>query len=67
MCIRDRPKGTHEFNKFIRPSELESHCRSASIDVTEITGLTYNPLTKVYKLEKDIDVNYMMQAKKPDA
>lgn len=61
------PKGTHEFNKFIRPSELETHCQSAGINVTEITGLTYNPLTKVYKLEKDIDVNYMMQAKKPDA
>jgi len=59
------PKGTHEFNKFIKPSELEAHCRAANINVTQITGLTYNPLTKVYKLEDDIDVNYMMQAKKP--
>jgi len=59
------PKGTHEFNKFIRPSELEAHCRATQVDVTEITGLTYNPLTKVYKLENDVDVNYMMQARKP--
>lgn len=61
------PKGTHEFSKFIKPSELDSHCRAANIDVTEITGLTYNPLSKVYKLEDDVDVNYMMQAKKPAA
>jgi len=59
------PKGTHEFNKFIRPAELDAHCRSAQIDVTEITGLTYNPLSKVYKLESDVAVNYMMQAQKP--
>ncbi len=59
------PKGTHEFNKFIRPSELDAHCRAAQLAVTDITGLTYNPLTKVYKLENDVDVNYMMQAKKP--
>ncbi len=59
------PKGTHEFNKFIRPSELDAHCRAAQLAVTDVTGLTYNPLTKVYKLENDVDVNYMMQAKKP--
>lgn len=59
------PKGTHEFKKFIRPAELEAHCRSAQISVTEITGLTYNPLSKVYKLENDVAVNYMMQAQKP--
>jgi len=59
------PKGTHEFNKFIRPAELEAHCRSAQVSVTDITGLTYNPLSKVYKLENDIAVNFMMQAHKP--
>jgi len=59
------PKGTHEFNKFIRPAELDAHCRAAHIDVTEITGLTYNPLSKVYKLDNDVSVNYMMQAQKP--
>jgi len=60
------PKGTHEFNKFIRPAELDTYCRSAQLQVTEITGLTYNPLSKVYKLENDVAVNYMMQAHKPE-
>ncbi|MCL4148860.1 UNVERIFIED_CONTAM: hypothetical protein GTU68_017366 [Idotea baltica] len=60
------PKGTHEFNKFIRPAELDEHCRAADVNVTEITGLTFNPLTKIYKLENDVAVNYMMQAKKPN-
>ncbi len=59
------PKGTHEFKKFIQPAELESYCVSAKINVADITGLTYNPLSKVYKLEKDVAVNYMMQAQKP--
>lgn len=61
------PKGTHEFNKFIRPAELAAHCRAANLALTEITGLTYNPLTKVYKLENDVGVNYMMQATKSAA
>ncbi len=60
------PKGTHEFNRFIKPSELESHCRAAALRVSEMTGLTYNPLNKVYKLNKnDVDVNYMIEAIKP--
>ena len=59
------PKGTHEFKKFIQPAELEAFCRSAKISVSDITGLTYNPLSKIYKLENDIAVNYMMQAQKP--
>ncbi len=59
------PKGTHEFKKFIQPAELEAYCRSANISVSDITGLTYNPLSKSYKLENDIAVNYMMQAQKP--
>jgi len=56
------PKGTHEHSKFIKPSELEMHCQAADVSVTEIIGLTYNPLTKIYKLENDVDVNYMMRA-----
>jgi len=59
------PKGTHEFKKFIQPAELEAYCRSANISVSDITGLTYNPLSKSYNLENDIAVNYMMQAQKP--
>jgi len=56
------PKGTHEFNKFIKPSELESFCDASNLKVSDITGLTYNPMSKTYKLEKDIAVNYMMRA-----
>jgi len=60
------PKGTHEFNRFIKPSELETDCRAAGLHVSDMTGLTYNPLTKVYKLNKnDVDVNYMIEATKP--
>ena len=59
------PKGTHEFKKFIRPSELANHVRSAGFELKDITGMTYNPLTKRYKLGRDVDVNYLMYAVKP--
>ena len=54
------PRGTHEYARFIRPSELASHCREAGLSVADITGMTYNPLTKVYALGRDVDVNYLM-------
>jgi 2-polyprenyl-6-hydroxyphenyl methylase/3-demethylubiquinone-9 3-methyltransferase len=54
------PKGTHEYQKFIKPSELASVVRSNQLVVQDITGMTYNPLSKRYKLGKDIDVNYLM-------
>ncbi|HDP88605.1 MAG TPA: bifunctional 2-polyprenyl-6-hydroxyphenol methylase/3-demethylubiquinol 3-O-methyltransferase UbiG [Thioalkalivibrio sp.] len=54
------PKGTHEFAKFIRPSELATWARAAELDVRDITGMTYNPLTKSYRLGRDVDVNYLM-------
>ncbi len=54
------PKGTHEYQKFIKPSELASVVRSNNLEVRDITGMTYNPLSKRYKLGKDIDVNYLM-------
>ncbi len=60
------PRGTHDYSKFIRPSELAGWVRKAGLDVREITGLVYNPLTQRYKLDDDIDVNYMMHAVKPD-
>ncbi|MEQ9546437.1 MAG: bifunctional 2-polyprenyl-6-hydroxyphenol methylase/3-demethylubiquinol 3-O-methyltransferase UbiG [Marinobacter sp.] len=56
------PKGTHEWRKFIRPSEMSDHLRHAGLDVQELTGMTYNPVTKVYRLGRDVDVNYMMHA-----
>ncbi len=54
------PKGTHEYKKFIRPSELESWIRSADLNVRELTGMSYNPFTKRYSLGYDVDVNYLM-------
>ena len=57
------PKGTHEWKKFIRPSEMSDHLRHAGLDVSELTGMTYNPLTKEYKLGRDVDVNYLMHAR----
>ena len=62
------PKGTHDFSKFIRPSELGSWCRAAGLELGDITGMTYNPLTKQYKLDKnDVQVNYLLQCRKPEA
>tara|TARA_B110000881_G_scaffold140636_1_gene123979 strand:- start:2 stop:706 length:705 start_codon:yes stop_codon:yes gene_type:complete len=64
--LRMLPKGTHEFSKFIRPSELGQWAREAGLEITEMTGLLYNPLTKTYKLsQSDVDVNYMICARKP--
>lgn len=61
------PKGTHDFNKFIRPSELANWIRQSGLQSEKIIGLTYNPLTKVYKLnDRDVDVNYMVATRKPD-
>jgi 2-polyprenyl-6-hydroxyphenyl methylase/3-demethylubiquinone-9 3-methyltransferase len=54
------PKGTHDYAKFIKPSELARMARAASLGVHEVIGMTYNPLTKVYALEPDSDVNYIM-------
>ena len=61
------PKGTHEYRKFIRPSEMARWIRAAGLVPQEMTGLTYNPLTKRYKLvREDVSVNYMIRATKPD-
>ncbi len=59
------PKGTHAYDKFIKPSELAKYSRQAGLDFSEIIGLVYNPLTKVYRLAKDTDVNYMVACRKP--
>ena len=54
------PRGTHDYAKFIKPSELARMARNADLHVQEITGMTYNPLSKVYALEADTSVNYIM-------
>ena len=58
------PKGTHEYNKFIRPSELEAQARKADLTLQDIQGMTYNPIFQTYKLERNVDVNYLMYFKK---
>jgi 2-polyprenyl-6-hydroxyphenyl methylase/3-demethylubiquinone-9 3-methyltransferase len=59
------PKGTHDFAKFIRPSELSGWIRQTSLQSVDMTGLSYNPLTREYSLSSDVDVNYMVAAVKP--
>ena len=54
------PKGTHEYRKFIKPSELASAVRANQMEVLDVTGMTYNPLTKNYRLGRDLGVNYLM-------
>lgn len=54
------PRGTHDYAKFIKPSELGRMAREAGLDVQEVIGMSYNPLTKVYSLGQDTDVNYIM-------
>ena len=54
------PRGTHEYAKFITPSELSRSCRAAGLDVKDLTGMTYNPITMVYALGRDVDVNYLI-------
>ena len=58
------PKGTHEYEKFIKPSELAKWIRDAGLTTQETIGLSYNPLTDNYWLGKDIQVNYMVHAKR---
>jgi 2-polyprenyl-6-hydroxyphenyl methylase/3-demethylubiquinone-9 3-methyltransferase len=59
------PKGTHEYAKFIRPSELSGFARAAGLEVTELVGMEYNPLTQRYWLSGDTSVNYMMSCRRP--
>ena len=56
------PRGTHDYARFIRPSELATACRLAGLEVQGITGMTYNPLTRTYALGPDAAVNYILHA-----
>jgi len=60
--LRLLPRGTHDYEKFIRPAELAAHCRRAGLDLRAMKGLTYNPITRVYSLVEDTSVNYMVHA-----
>jgi len=61
------PRGTHDWAKFLRPAELSTFARRAGLDLTDLTGMTYNPLTKAYRLEADTSVNYLAAFRKPGA
>ena len=63
--LRLLPRGTHEYAKFIRPSELANWSRESNLQVNQMTGLLFNPLTKQYRLsDSDVDVNYMISTRK---
>lgn len=59
------PKGTHDYAKFLRPAELARHARDAGLAVEEIVGMSYNPLTRTYRLGSDTSVNYLLRAMRP--
>lgn len=63
--LRLLPKGTHQYEKFIKPSELAQFTRAAGLEVLQLKGMTYNPITQIYRLGSDTDVNYMMATRKP--
>jgi 2-polyprenyl-6-hydroxyphenyl methylase/3-demethylubiquinone-9 3-methyltransferase len=54
------PKGTHDYQRFVKPSELAAWCRASGLSSEELIGMTYNPLTRVYSLGRDCDVNYLL-------
>ena len=62
--LRWLPRGTHDWRRFLRPSELTAHLRRAGLEVREMTGVTYNPLNAAWRLSRDLDVNYMVFAVK---
>jgi 2-polyprenyl-6-hydroxyphenyl methylase / 3-demethylubiquinone-9 3-methyltransferase len=63
--LRLLPKGTHDYAKFITPAELSQYIRNAGLQVDSLKGLGYNPLSKIYSLNDDTDVNYMVACTRP--
>lgn len=59
------PKGTHEYARFLKPSELAQCCRNAGLELQASRGLAYNPLTQRYSLGSDTDVNYLLACRRP--
>jgi 2-polyprenyl-6-hydroxyphenyl methylase/3-demethylubiquinone-9 3-methyltransferase len=59
------PRGTHEYAKLIKPSELSAWARAAGLEITRLTGMTYNPFTRIYRLGRDTSVNYIASARRP--
>lgn len=65
--LRLLPRGTHDYEKFIRPAELASMLRTSTLDLRDISGMNHNPLTGSWKLGRDTDVNYLAHARKPES
>ena len=66
--MRMLPAGTHDYDKFIKPSELTRWCRAADLSVLDMTGMIYNPLTQEYSLkDQDVDLNYLVATRREDA
>ncbi|MFK4824882.1 bifunctional 2-polyprenyl-6-hydroxyphenol methylase/3-demethylubiquinol 3-O-methyltransferase UbiG [Paenochrobactrum sp. BZR 588] len=65
--LRWLPRGTHQYEKLVRPSELEAALNKAGLQVADKLGVTYNPLTDSWNRSRDLDVNYMFLAKRPEA
>ena len=63
--LRLLPRGTHDYEKFIRPSELDAWARSTGLTLDELRGLIYNPVTRRYSLSGDVDVNYLARLRRP--
>ncbi|HFD79295.1 MAG TPA: bifunctional 2-polyprenyl-6-hydroxyphenol methylase/3-demethylubiquinol 3-O-methyltransferase UbiG [Gammaproteobacteria bacterium] len=64
--LRLLPRGTHDYRKFIRPSELERWARAAGLELQELSGMSYNPLTGEYSIGDDVDVNYLAWFRKAE-
>ncbi len=60
------PKGTHDYARFIRPSELAAWARAAGLALGDVEGMLYNPITRTFSLGRDVDVNYLLHAQKPE-
>ena len=58
------PRGTHDYEKFIKPSELIAWCRKENFTIKTLIGMTYNPITQIYKLSDDVSVNYLIEVTK---
>jgi 2-polyprenyl-6-hydroxyphenyl methylase/3-demethylubiquinone-9 3-methyltransferase len=63
--LRMLPKGTHDYAKFITPAELANWIRQAGLQLDDLTGMTYHPFSRVYRLGNDVDVNYIMACHRP--
>jgi 2-polyprenyl-6-hydroxyphenyl methylase/3-demethylubiquinone-9 3-methyltransferase len=59
------PKGTHDYAKFIKPSELSGYARQADLNVSAMRGMSYNPIAQQYSMVDDVSVNYMLHTTKP--